>query len=141
MIKISYILLFIVLWTVILIIYNTALKKVAIDQKSRFKKLLIPTVVLLSWLAIQFIISTSGFYHDLSLPPRIPLFMILPLFLFTIIFLRYKKDDQLLQVIPLYVPIAYQSFRAIIEPIFYFTHLEGILPIQVTFEGSNYDIF
>lgn len=140
MLKSAYIILFIVLWALILFIHNSALKKINVQPKMRQKKLLISSMVLALWLVIQYIISENGFYHNLSLPPRIPLFMILPLFLFIIIFLNKKKQSPIIHAVPIYLPIAYQSFRAIIEPLFYFTFLQGILPIQVTFEGVNYDV-
>ena len=140
MLKTSYILLLILLWTLILFVYNSAMKKIMIQPKDRKKKLLTPSLVFALWLIVQYIISETGFYHNLSLPPRIPLFMILPLFLFTLFFLKKNKKSPIIQAIPVYIPIAYQSFRAIIEPLFYFTFLQGILPVQVTFEGANYDV-
>jgi fatty acid desaturase len=69
-----------------------------------------------------------------------PLFIILPLFLFTFVFLIRNKKSEVLLNVPKHIPIAYQSFRAFIEVIFYFTFLKGILPVQVTFEGANYDV-
>ena len=140
MLKLSYTLLFVILWTLIMYYYNVVLKKTDVALKTKQKKLIIASIILSSWLIIQYTISESGFYHDLSLPPRIPLFMIFPLFLFTIIFLNRNKKSMLLQAIPIHIPIAYQSFRAIIEWLFYSTFLQGILPVQVTFEGANYDV-
>jgi hypothetical protein len=66
--------------------------------------------------------------------------MIFPLFLFAVVFLYRNKNSSLLHALPIHVPIFYQSFRAIIEVLFYFTFLQGILPVQVTFDGANYDV-
>ncbi|MEL6560721.1 MAG: hypothetical protein AAFQ94_21185, partial [Bacteroidota bacterium] len=126
--------------TIILMVYNAALKKTGVKPNTRLKKLLVPSIILSFWLLIQYLISESGFYHDLSFPPRIPLLMILPLFIFIIFFLRKNRNNQFIRSIPVYAPIAYQSFRVVIEVLFYFTFLEGILPVQVTFEGANYDV-
>ncbi|PCJ97183.1 MAG: hypothetical protein COA50_05970 [Flavobacteriaceae bacterium] len=140
MLKTSYILLFVLLWTLIIFVYNASLKKAIVPPKTQWKKLLIPTLVLALWLILQYTISESGFYHNLSLPPRIPLFMIFPLLLFMLIFLYSKRKSPIIHAIPIYIPIGYQSFRALIEVLFYYTFLQGILPLQVTFEGANYDV-
>ena len=96
--------------------------------------------ILSLWLIVQYAIVKSGFYNDFSLPPRIPIFMIFPLFIFTFIFLIRNRKNKILDAIPIHIPLFYQSFRVIIEVLFYFTFLKGVLPIQVTFEGENYDV-
>ena len=140
MLQASYVILFVILISVILWFYNSALKKSNIAPKRRFKKLLIIVIILGLWLITHYIISTTGFYRDLSLPPRIPLFMIVPLFLFTIIFMYKNRNSDILDKLPIHIPIFFQSFRAFIEVLFYFTFTQGILPKQVTFDGYNYDV-
>ncbi|OIQ15809.1 MAG: hypothetical protein BM557_10955 [Flavobacterium sp. MedPE-SWcel] len=66
--------------------------------------------------------------------------MIAPVFLFTIIFMYKNRNSSVLDKLPTHVPIFYQSFRAFIEVLFYFTFTQGILPKQVTFDGYNYDV-
>ena len=140
MIKLSYLLLFIALWTIIMFVYNGLLQKHSVVPKTRLKRITTASLVLFAWLGIQFALSESGFYLPLDMPPRIPLLMILPLMLFIVTFLRKHKNNPLLLTLPIYVPIAYQSFRLIIELMFHQTYEAGILPVNVTFEGANYDI-
>jgi len=140
MLKLSYILLFIVLWSIILLVVNAAMKKTNVESKRRQKYLTICTLIIGAWFGIQHLTIESGFYSTLDLPPRIPLFMILPLFLFTFTFLFRKRSSAVLNAIPTPIPIFYQSFRAVIEVLFYYTFLQGILPEQVTFSGANYDV-
>jgi hypothetical protein len=139
MLKLAYILLFIILFAIILYFYNSAIKKNNVTSTFRKKKLIIIVLSVFSWLLIHYMISLTGFYNNYS-TPRVPLFMVVPLFLFTAIFLFMNKNNKILSMIPIHIPIAYQSFRLIIELLFYFTFLKGILPIQVTFEGANYDV-
>ncbi len=140
MIKASYILLFVILLTILLWGLNNALLKRGSTTTKRNRILLLTLIGILSWLTLQFFIWSTGFYYDLSLPPRIPLFMVFPVFLFTFLFLNRNRNHKVLTAIPIALPIAIQSFRAVIEVLFYFTFLNHILPIQVTFEGSNYDV-
>lgn len=139
MLKTSYYLLFIALWSVIMYIYYTNLKEY-FGPTSTLKKVITASTVIIVWLLLQYFISRTGFYLEFSLPPRIPLFMIMPFFIFTIAFMVKNRSGKLLIAIPIVAPIAYQSFRAIIEILFYWTHLQNILPVQVTFEGANYDV-
>ncbi len=140
MLEAGYVLLFVVLICIIIYVLNVALTKNNIDSNERRKTILTFVGVLSAWLGIQFLVLDSGFYLNDSLPPRLPLFMILPLFLFTGIFLYLKRNSEVLHSIPIHIPIAYQSFRTVIELLFWFTFAAGILPIQVTFEGANYDV-
>jgi len=140
MLQLSYVLLFVILLSIILWIVNLAMMRISLPTQRRKRTLGIIIITLLTWVTAQFALSKTGFYLDLSLPPRIPLFMIVPLFLFTAIFLFSNKRSKILNAIPIHLPVAYQSFRAFIEVLFYFTFLKGILPVQVTFEGANYDV-
>ncbi|TYA71363.1 hypothetical protein [Seonamhaeicola marinus] len=140
MLKLAYTVLFLTLWLIILYVYNVNAKKLSLASFLRKKYMLVATGILGIWLIFQIALHNTGFYYDLTLPPRIPLVMILPLITFTIVFTRVHRSNKILQVIPIYVPIAFQSFRACIESLFYATFLQGILPIQVTFAGANYDI-
>lgn len=140
MLKVAYLLLFIVLFSIILFALNRAQRNYGLSSKQRTKWMIRLPLIAGSWFFIQYLIVQSGFYHNLSLPPRIPLLMILPLFLFTGIFLYRNRNHGILQHLPLTAPITYQSFRAFIEVLFYLTFVAGILPVQVTFEGYNYDV-
>ena len=140
MLQLSYILLFVLLIAVILSSYNLVLKNAGFSNPLKMKKIAIVPVMILAWLSLQFFISKTPFYYNLSMPPRIPLFMILPLIIFTGVFLYRNRNSSMFRFLPVHIPIFYQSFRVIIEVLFYFTFLEDILPIQVTFEGANYDV-
>ncbi|SNY94971.1 hypothetical protein [Flagellimonas pacifica] len=140
MIKASYILLFVILLGVLLWTLNNAMKKIGVAPSKRNSALAITIIGTLSWLTLQFFVWNTGFYYDLSLPPRIPLFMVFPVFLFIALLLFRNRNRNIIVAIPIALPIAVQSFRAVIEVLFYFTFSSGVLPIQVTFEGANYDV-
>lgn len=140
MLELGWFALFATLISIILWQYDASLKKIGTESLVRKKRIAIVLVVMIAWFLGQHFISQTGFYANTSLPPRMPLFVLMPLFLFTFIFLQKKRNSKVLASIPIFIPIFYQSFRAVIELLFYFTYQKGILPVHVTFEGANYDI-
>lgn len=140
MLEFAYILLFVALMGAILWMVRLAMRKMEVPLSTQRRRLVTMLLGVLGWVSIQIALSTTGIYNNLSLPPRIPLLMILPLFVFAFVFLNRNKQSPILHAIPQHIPIAYQSFRAVIEVLFYFTFVAGILPVQVTFEGANYDV-
>lgn len=140
MLELAYLLLFIFLFSFILYHFNLAMNEVGISKTKRVKKTLLIFAAFAVWFFIHYLVSASGFYEDSNMPPRMPIMVILPLFMLTaFIFIRYNKNE-ILKAIPIFIPIAYQSFRAVIEILFYYTYKAGILPVIPTFEGHNYDI-
>ena len=85
-------------------------------------------------------LSLSGFLSEFSMfPPRMFIVLVIPLF--TIIFLTFSKT---LTVILAGIPPAWiiyiQSFRIVVEVLLWILFLDNFLPIQMTFEGRNWDI-
>lgn len=85
-------------------------------------------------------LSISGVLETFELPPRFVVFIILPVFIFTGIFLNKQKNKEWIQQIPTSWLVLVQSFRLIVEIIFVFSITAGILPENVTIEGYNMDM-
>jgi len=131
------------LLTVILILLgaNRVIKKThpndAAAQKKYFLMVLIP---LLLWHLYVFLVARTGFFTNYEFPPRFVLFLILPLFAFTGIFLYLSRHKQWIKNVPEPWLVYYQTFRIGIESLFLFSVSAGILHSQVTLEGYNYDM-
>jgi len=106
----------------------------------RKKKKTTVVIGLILWQVYVFSLSKTGFLENLDFPPRFVLFLILPLFLFTGIFIYRNRNDEWIKVIPPHWLAYYQSFRIGIETIFVFTVAAGILHTNVTIEGYNMDL-
>lgn len=105
-------------------------------RKSLFGKTLL---IMIGWIGIMSLLGYVGFFQNVTqLPPR-PLFLILlPLpIIFAIAF--SKKGSELLLSIPPHWLIGMQVFRILVEILLWRTFLMGLLPIQMTFEGLNFD--
>lgn len=97
-------------------------------------------VLLLAWLVLLGILSSRGFFSDFSrLPPRLIISLLTPL-PFVLLFTRAKSGKQfLLNIRPEYV-IYLQSFRILVEIALWLGVRHGSLPVQMSFEGRNFDI-
>jgi hypothetical protein len=96
-------------------------------------------VGMIVWLGVTAALAQSGVLADwTALPPRWPL---LPLTaLGTLVLLSLTPTfRRLLAEIPTWQPVALQTFRVGVELAFWRLHAESIAPIQVTFEGRNFD--
>ena len=98
-------------------------------------------VITAIWVAILTVFAYKGFFADFSkLPPRPALILIIPL-PFILLFSFSKTGVQLLKLVPAHWLVAIQSFRIFVEILLWFAFLANKLPIQMSFEGGNFDIF
>ena len=98
------------------------------------------TFILVTWIGLLTILSMNGFFADFSkLPPRPALAMLIPLPIIILIAFS-KTGTQLLQTVPSHWLVLMQSFRVIVELLLLFAFIAGKLPVQMTFEGRNFDV-
>jgi hypothetical protein len=96
-------------------------------------------VGLIAWLGATAALAQTGFLSDwTALPPRWPLLPLTALGTFVLLG-RTRTFRRLLAEIPSWQPVALQTFRIGVELAFWRLSLEGIAPVQVTFEGRNFD--
>ncbi|MGB1296033.1 MAG: hypothetical protein ACPG6V_11185 [Flavobacteriales bacterium] len=137
--KLSYISLTIIIVAILLIIgYIANFKSYDLEVAKRKNRILLASI--LGWQIYIFAIAQTDLLKDFSFPPRFFIFMILPLFIFTGVFLRKQKDSIWIQNISQHGLIYYQSMRIFIETIFIYSVAAKIIHPYVTFEGYNYDI-
>ncbi|NER15227.1 hypothetical protein GWK08_17355 [Leptobacterium flavescens] len=138
MLELFFYLLLLVLIGVILYVYHFALKKTG--TKRRKVKIVRVLSGMAGWFLYLFLMSKSGILDNFELPPRFPLLIILPLFLFIGIVLYRNRNHLLLMAIPASWPVYFQSFRIWVELLLLGTYLKGFTPVETTFEGYNFEI-
>ena len=92
------------------------------------------------WLLYVTVISELGILNNFSLPPRLPLLIVIPAIVFIIYITSTDVFKKLMQQIPMHLIIYIQSFRIGVEFLIYGAFINGIFPERATFEGINYDI-
>lgn len=118
-----------------------AINQSTLQTRIALKSKLVLVTAFILWHTYLYFISMSGILTDFeSMPPRLPLLVIIPLFLFSGIFVYRNRKKNWVHIIPKSWLVYYQSLRIGIETIFYFSVGAGILPELVTFAGYNYDI-
>jgi len=109
--------------------------------EARKKKILRGTVLaLLSWAVATTVLSLSGFLGDFSnFPPPIAIGLIVPLFVIIWI-TRSRTTLEILRHVPQQNIIRLQVFRVFVEILLWMLFIEQLLPVQMTFEGRNFDV-
>jgi len=106
-------------------------------SRSIFRK---TAALLIAWLILLGILSIRGFFADFSgLPPRL-MFALLPPLLVVLLFTRSKTGKKLLLHIKPQWLIYLQSFRILVEVALWLLVRNGSLPVQMSFEGRNFDV-
>ena len=124
----------------ILIGLNAALKRSGLEKSRQQKIFFGTTVVIISWTALLLILSYIGFFSDFSkLPPRPALGMLIPLPIVILVAFS-KTGTQVLQSVPTQWLVLMQSFRIVVELLLLFAFMAGKIPVQMTFEGRNFDV-
>ncbi len=98
------------------------------------------TIALVAWATFILSVSSTGFFEDFTaLPPRIMIVLGIPL-VTTILVVFSKPVKELLPHIPAQSLIRLQVFRVFVELLLWAAFLANVLPVQMTFEGRNFDI-
>jgi len=119
---------------------RTVLKRANWEKNIQDKIFFRTMFILIPWISLLTVFSYKGFFTDFSkLPPRPALAMLIPLPIIILIAFS-KTGTQLLQTVPAHWLIFMQSFRVIVELLLLFAFMDGKLPVQMTFEGRNFDV-
>lgn len=118
-----------------------ALHKSKIDTQ-RQKRIVIKVIAaLLIWMVVLSSLSLSGFFSNFdSIPPRFIIIVIIPLLTLTWTLLFSKTTKEILVHVPKQAIINLQVFRVVVEVLLWLLFIQNLLPVQMTFEGRNFDI-
>jgi hypothetical protein len=94
----------------------------------------------IGWTTAVSILSLAGVLKDFSVfPPRFLIVLLVPLItMLAVTFL--PGTSRLLRFFPATGIIYLQSFRVVVEILLWMSFEQGKLPIQLTFEGRNFDV-
>ena len=91
------------------------------------------------WMAVTGAISASGVLEAPGLPPRVMIFMFgVNLTMVVLAFSRF--GTRLVDGLPVAALVGFQAFRLPLELVLHRWYGQGVLPVQMTYEGQNLDI-
>ncbi len=97
---------------------------------------------ILFWMIIQAFLGLKGVYHQNldTIPPKILLFGILPILLIMIFILTSKTGRNFVNQLEIKYLALINTIRIPVEIILFGLFLHKTIPIEMTFEGRNFDI-
>lgn len=125
----------------VLKVLKSGLTKSSITADRQHKIFRNVIIGLLLWAVVLSGLSLAGFFADFSaVPPRFVIIILVPLITLVWVLLISKTTKQLLTHIPPQAIINLQVFRVFVEILLWMLFIQNLLPIQMTFEGRNFDI-
>lgn len=99
----------------------------------------VAAVLAFTWLSVTALISASGVLEIEMLPPPLMVFFVLSLGVASGV--AYSRlGTRIVTGVPLFALVGFQAFRLPLELVLHQWWIEGTLPVQMTYEGYNYDI-
>jgi hypothetical protein len=117
------------------------LDKMAYPVERKKRIVWLTTLVFAGWVVFISVLALTGLAGDFSRfpPPMMPMVLLPPLI--TALTLTFLKGfNQILVHVPGKWLIGLQSFRIAVEILLWALFAQGLLPIQMTFEGLNFDV-
>jgi len=96
-------------------------------------------VGVLAWMALTGAASGSGVLEAPGVPPRAMIFM-LGCNLVALVFAFGRPGRRLAEGLPVAALVGFHAFRLPLELVLHQWYAEGVLPVQMTYEGRNFDI-
>lgn len=119
---------------------NTGLTMLKADRTKKNKYIYISAIIIAGWLIVTALIAFNGTLLDFtSTPPKIMIVVLPPVIAISYL-ANSTRVNTLIQEIPSSWLVYIQSFRVLMELVLWLLFTKNIIPVQMTFEGINYDI-
>ncbi len=136
-----FILLVFIIAFVILIAVYVASHKADLTYGQRKRNFLSAVAIIITWLIYTAIISFSGLLNDFdAMPPRLLLVILPPIVIIGVLFASHEFL-KLTEQINIFWFTYLQSFRIVVEFILWLLYKYQIIPVQMSFQGLNFDLF
>jgi hypothetical protein len=98
-------------------------------------------VVAIGWMILQSALGLSGLYQDTQgLPPNLMLFGVAPTLVFIAALFLTRSGRAFIDRIDLKKLTAFHAIRLPVEIVLILLFYQGMIPVNMTFEGTNFDI-
>lgn len=119
---------------------NAAWMRTGMLPAKRKRNLVVTLIGIDAWLAFLGLLANQNVFNDFSsMPPRL-LIVLLPPLIAAVFLARSGTVSSWLRVVPPHWLIFLQSFRIVMELILFLLMTHSIIPVQMTFDGRNFDV-
>ncbi|TAE30319.1 MAG: hypothetical protein EAZ92_04955 [Candidatus Kapaibacterium sp.] len=127
--------------TLALVVVLLLAVRTAVQKTGSHPRIVVLTAVGIgAWLCLTAgVASTSFLWQFDAQPPRL-FFLVAPTLLGMVLFARSRKVGELLKALSPAWIVGFQVFRVVMELILWQLFLANVIPVQMTFEGRNFDI-
>lgn len=94
----------------------------------------------LAWVAVVSLASFSGAMNPALRPPVVFVLMLTAILALGIVIARSETGRRFARGLPLAWLVGFQAFRMPLELAMHRAHTEGLMPIQMSYSGQNFDI-
>ncbi len=119
---------------------NYAAGKSSFSASKKRYYVTVSSIMMLAWLVITSLVAFNGTLTDFASTPPKMLIILIPSVLIVTYICISDSINVLLTVIPSAWLVYIQSYRVLMEVFLWFMLLQNAIPVQMTFEGLNYDI-
>lgn len=140
-----YISIFLIIITGLILIFiiftiNFSFKAYDIKAAKRRFYVFLTFLLILTWLIITSVIALRGTLLDFQTTPPKMMVILIPSVLSVIYLSISERVNNILNTVPASWLIYVQSFRILLEAILWLLYKNGTIPVQMTFQGLNYDL-
>ncbi len=96
--------------------------------------------LVLAWALFQAILGISGFYQNFEASPPRFIFLLAPGFLVTAMLFLSGRGKKFIDSLNIQWLTVLHTVRVPVEIVLYYIFLIGLIPVEMTFEGRNFDI-
>jgi hypothetical protein len=135
-----FILLNYIMLALVLMGYGKAMMRSGVLTRQVRRRTLVAGLLIIFWLVLLKYLAANHILDDWNaMPPRI-MIVVLPPLVFMIYLMFSKRVKIYLRAIPSNWLIFIQSYRILVELILFRLLVENVIPVQMSFEGRNWDI-
>jgi hypothetical protein len=93
-----------------------------------------------AWMALALTLATAGVLGRWDLRPPPLMYLLAAILIVGIVLARSAVGDRLARGVPLAGLVGLQSFRLPLEVLMHQASIEGLMPVQMSYSGRNFDI-
>lgn len=138
--KILFYLIVIVTFAFLMSFIKKGVELSGIDRERGARLQLRVMFVTFGWMMLLAIAALLGFFSQFDVIPPRPFFSVIGSVILMVILYRNKTFQEISVHVPLHWIANFQFFRVPIEIFLWLMMLENIIPVQMTFEGFNFDV-